>query len=120
MNDFLQQLAAIIGRQHVLTSAADTAPFTLDWRRRYQGAPLAVARPGSTAEVSELVKLCRAHQVAIVPQGGNTSTCGAATPDGSGRQLIVALRRLNARNPPAPATPTVPASPIRRGPTALC
>ncbi|MDE1714350.1 FAD-binding oxidoreductase, partial (plasmid) [Chromobacterium amazonense] len=26
----------------------------------------------------------------------NTSTCGAATPDGSGRQLIVALRRLNA------------------------
>lgn len=96
MNDFLSALAAIVGPKHLLTTATDTAPFALDWRRRYQGAPLAVAQPGSTAEVSELVKLCRAHQVAIVPQGGNTSTCGAATPDASGRQLIVALRRLNA------------------------
>ncbi|KUM03809.1 FAD-binding oxidoreductase [Chromobacterium subtsugae] len=96
MNDFLQQLAAIIGPQYILTAAADTAPFTLDWRRRYQGAPLAVALPGSTAEVAELVKLCRARKVAIVPQGGNTSTCGAATPDGSGRQLIVGMRRLRA------------------------
>ncbi|QEL56702.1 FAD-binding oxidoreductase [Chromobacterium paludis] len=95
MNDFLSALAAIVGPKHLLTAATDTAPFALDWRRRYQGAPLAVAQPGSTAEVSELVKLCRAHQVAIVPQGGNTSTCGAATPDASGRQLIVALRRLN-------------------------
>ncbi|OHX12744.1 hydroxyacid dehydrogenase [Chromobacterium sphagni] len=94
MHTFLQQLAGLIGPAHILTEPADTAPYTLDWRRRYQGAPLAVALPGSTAEVAELVKLCRAHQVAIVPQGGNTSTCGAATPDGSGRQLIVALRRL--------------------------
>lgn len=96
MSDFLARLAAIVGPQHLLTNDIDTAPFTLDWRRRYQGAPLAVARPGSTAEVSEVVKLCRAFKVAIVPQGGNTSTCGAATPDGSGRQLVLALRRLNA------------------------
>ncbi|OWY37708.1 hydroxyacid dehydrogenase [Xenophilus sp. AP218F] len=96
MNDFLQQLAAIVGPQHVLTSATDTAPYALDWRRRYQGAPLAVALPGSSAEAAAIVQLCRAQQVAIVPQGGNTSTCGAATPDASGRQLVVGLRRLRA------------------------
>ncbi|UJB33523.1 FAD-binding oxidoreductase [Chromobacterium sp. Beijing] len=96
MHDFLQAAASLIGPAHLLTEAADTAPYTLDWRRRYQGRPLAVALPGSTAEVAELVKLCRRHQVAIVPQGGNTSTCGAATPDASGRQLVVAMRRLRA------------------------
>ncbi|RBH44754.1 hydroxyacid dehydrogenase, partial [Pseudomonas sp. MWU13-2860] len=96
MDDFLQAAASLIGPAHLLTEAADTAPYTLDWRRRYQGRPLAVALPGSAAEVAELVKLCRRHQVAIVPQGGNTSTCGAATPDASGRQLVVAMRRLRA------------------------
>ena len=58
-------------------------------------APLAVALPGSSDEVAALVRFCAAHRIAIVPQGGNTSTCGAATPDDSGRQLVIALRRLN-------------------------
>ena len=52
-------------------------------------------RPGSTAEVSAVVKLCAKHQLAIVPQGGNTGMCGAATPDDSGQQVIITLGRLN-------------------------
>ncbi|MFI4914571.1 MAG: FAD-binding oxidoreductase, partial [Steroidobacterales bacterium] len=33
--------------------------------------------------------------VGVVPQGGNTSNCGGATPDDSGGQLVLSLRRLN-------------------------
>ncbi|SMF01200.1 FAD-binding oxidoreductase [Pseudogulbenkiania subflava] len=95
MNDFLARLAGVIGSANLFTADTDTARYTTDQRGRYHGRPLAVARPGSTAEVAALVRLARAHQVAIVPQGGNTSTCGGATPDGSGRQLLVALERLN-------------------------
>lgn len=95
MPPFLAAAAAIIGPQHLLTQPQDTAAYALDYRRRYQGLPLAVALPGSTAEVAALLQLCQAHQVAVVPQGGNTSTCGAATPDASGRQLVIGLRRLN-------------------------
>ena len=33
--------------------------------------------------------------VGLVPQGGNTSYCGGATPDASGRQIIVSLERMD-------------------------
>ncbi len=95
MPQFLAAVAAIIGSAHLLTQPQDTAPYTLDYRRRYQGRPLAVALPGSTAEVAALLQLCQLQRVAVVPQGGNTSTCGAATPDTSGRQLVIGLGRLN-------------------------
>lgn len=93
--DFLQQLANLIGPAHLLTSGTDTDPYCIDMRQRYHGLPLAVALPGSRSEVAQLVQLARQHRVALVPQGGNTSTCGAATPDTAGRSLIVGMRRLD-------------------------
>ncbi|WP_255990597.1 FAD-binding oxidoreductase [Chitinolyticbacter albus] len=92
--DFLNTLQALLGEGGVLLGD-DTAGYTLDQRRRWQGVALAVARPRSTEEVSALVRLCGEHGIAIVPQGGNTSLCGAATPDESGHQLIVSLERMN-------------------------
>ena len=41
------------------------------------------------------MKLCAAHHVAIVPQGGHTGFCGGATPDNSGNQVILNLKRMN-------------------------
>jgi FAD/FMN-containing dehydrogenase len=92
--DFLLQLSRLIGTEHVLTDVSDTGPFCLDMRQRYLGRPMAVALPASRAEVVELVRLAHRHNVVLVPQGGNTSTCGAATPDETGRALLVGLRRL--------------------------
>ena len=71
------------------------APYATDWRKRYFGKPLAVVKPASTAEVAAVVKLCAATLTAIVPQGGNTSLCGGATPDAGGRQIVLKLARLN-------------------------
>ncbi|WP_428852819.1 FAD-binding oxidoreductase [Imbroritus primus] len=94
-NDFLDQCRVRLGEQYVLTDPADTAPFLLDWRKRFQGTALAVLRPGSAGEVADVVALCAAHGVAIVPQGGNTGLCGGATPDTSGGQVVLSLQRLN-------------------------
>jgi FAD/FMN-containing dehydrogenase len=96
MSDALvSALAAIAGAPHVLTSPADVEPYATDWRKRYFGRPLAVVRPGSTAEAAAVVKLCAETRTAIVPQGGNTGLCGGATPDGSGAQVVVSLARMN-------------------------
>ncbi|OIQ72159.1 putative FAD-linked oxidoreductase [mine drainage metagenome] len=65
-----------------------------DWRGRYQGAPLALARPADAGQVAEVVQLCATHRVGIVPQGGNTGLCGGATPDASGTQLLLSLQRM--------------------------
>jgi FAD/FMN-containing dehydrogenase len=91
----LAAIATIIGSDAVLTGEA-AAPFCKDWRGRYQGAALAVVFPSDTLQVSEVVRICVANDVAIVPQGGNTSLCGASVPlsDGS-KQIIVNLSRMN-------------------------
>ena len=93
--EFLSALQALLGASAVLTDPADLAPYCLDQRRRYRGQALALARPASTEEVAAVVRLCAEHQVPIVPQGGNTSNCGAATPDESGQALILSLERMN-------------------------
>jgi FAD/FMN-containing dehydrogenase len=92
MHDELRQL---LGSDGLLTAPDDLAPFLVDHRRLYQGRALAVALPRSTAEVSRLLAWCNARGIGVVPHGGNTGYCGGATPDESGRQLVVALRRLN-------------------------
>ncbi|MDH4181514.1 MAG: FAD-binding oxidoreductase [Betaproteobacteria bacterium] len=91
----LARLAAAVGPSHVLTAPADLAPWLTDWRGRYTGRALALVRPGSTAEVAAVVAACREHGVPIVPQGGNTSMCGAATPDTSGNALLLSLGRMH-------------------------
>jgi len=94
-SELLSRMAAIVGAAAVLTDETAMAPFVLDWRRRYQGRALAVVKPASTHEVSEMVRLCAATRTAIVPQGGNTGLAGGATPDASGTQIVLNLSRLD-------------------------
>jgi FAD/FMN-containing dehydrogenase len=91
----LEELRQLLGDDGLLTDAADVAPYLVDHRRLYQGRALGVALPRSTAQVSALLGWCNARGIGVVPHGGNTGYCGGATPDESGRQLVVALRRLN-------------------------
>ncbi len=90
----LKQLQDIVGADQVLTGEAMT-PYLVDWRGRYRGQALAVLRPASTQEVAAVVKVCVATQTPIVPSGGNTSMCGGATPDETGRAVVICLARLN-------------------------
>ncbi|WP_225781406.1 FAD-binding oxidoreductase [Xenophilus sp. Marseille-Q4582] len=95
LTDLLASLTAIVGPAHVLTEG-DLTAYEQDWRKRARGKALAVVRPGSTAEVAAVVQACAAAGAALVPQGGNTSMAVGAIPDGSGRQVVLSLTRLNA------------------------
>jgi FAD/FMN-containing dehydrogenase len=86
-------LAAPVGR--VLTQPSDTDPFLWDWRRQWHGSALAVVQPGSTQEVAAVIRWCAEHQVAVVPQGGNTGLSGGATPSPDGTSIVLSLARLN-------------------------
>src|SRR6476661_3886739 len=94
-NSLRGALAASVGDRHVLAAASDTAPYLTDWRRQYSGRALCVVRPASTAEVSEVVRLCAEAGVAIVPQGGNTGLSGGSVPAGTQSQVVLSLSRLN-------------------------
>jgi FAD/FMN-containing dehydrogenase len=73
----------------------DLAPFTQDVRGAYKGAALLLARPASTEEVAAVVRICAAHDLVIVPQGGNTGLCGGAIPRGDRATIILSLSRMN-------------------------
>ena len=91
----VEQLAILLGRANVLASPAEMAPYLVDWRGRFRGAAACVVRPASTADVSAVVCACAQAGAPIVPQGGNTSLCGGATPDSGGSAVIVNLSRMN-------------------------
>lgn len=94
--EFLAQAATLLGPRGFTCDAETMLPWLTDWRGRYSGSALALASPANTAEVSELVKLCAKHKIAIVPQGGNSGMSGGATPDKSGTAIILSLRRMDA------------------------
>jgi FAD/FMN-containing dehydrogenase len=95
--NLIDSLTTIVGNDAVL-AGEPAAPYCTDWRGRYSGDALAVVFPSNTGQVAEVVRLCAASQIAIVPQGGNTSLCGASVPltqspvDG---QIVLNLSRMN-------------------------
>jgi FAD/FMN-containing dehydrogenase len=93
-NDLIISLSVIAGNDAVLTGEL-AAPYCTDWRGRYSGNALAVVFPSNTQQVAELVKLCAANNIAIVPQGGNTSLCGGSVPLQHGEQVVLNLSRMN-------------------------
>ena len=88
------RLADLLGARF-LTAPEDIEPYLIDWRRRYHGRALGVAQPDSAEETAAVVRLCVEHGAPVVPQGGNTSLSGGATPDATGRAVVVSMRRMN-------------------------
>ncbi|MFB6418942.1 MULTISPECIES: FAD-binding oxidoreductase [Bradyrhizobium] len=91
--ELIEQFRKIVGERHAITDANDIAPYLTEERNLFHGRSPLVLRPGSTAEVSEICKLASAHNIALVPQGGNTGLVGGQTPHNG--EVVVSLRRLD-------------------------
>ena len=94
-DELLKSLAGRLGPKGYTADPAVMAPWLTDWRGRYRGAAAAMVSPANTEEVAEIVRLCAQAKVAIVPQGGNTSMAGGATPPADGSALLLSMRRMN-------------------------
>jgi len=95
MNAATNPIVDILGPGGVLTDAADVEPYLTDHRHLYHGRALGVAVPRTVEQVSRLLAHCNDNRIGVVPHAGNTSYCGGATPDESGQQLVLSLKRLN-------------------------
>lgn len=60
---------------------------------KYKGCSSIVLRPGSTAEVSAVMRRCNERRLAVVPQGGNTGLVGGSVPVFD--EVILSLSRLD-------------------------
>lgn len=93
--DILIGLARIVGDAHVVTDPDVIAGHLVEPRGLYRGRALALVRPASTEETARIVAFCNDFCVPVVPQGGNTGLVGGQTPDASGKEIILSLRRMN-------------------------
>ncbi|HET9638050.1 MAG TPA: FAD-binding oxidoreductase [Allosphingosinicella sp.] len=91
----LDSLESLLGPRGFTRDPEAMEPWLSDWRGRYRGRAAALLSPASTAEVQGIVARCAEARVALVPQGGNTSMVGGATPGTEGGALLLSLRRMN-------------------------
>ena len=93
MTDGLRVLKAALPKAAWTQDADIIAPHLVEWRDKYQGETPLMLTPRSTAEVAEAVKICAAHGLKIVPQGGNTGLVGGQTPQG---EVLLSLKKMTA------------------------
>ena len=89
----LARLRDIVGAENVLTSPEDTIPYGFDGTAALKGPVGVVVLPGSTQEISEVVKLAAARSLAIVTRGSGTGLSGGSVP--SEGCIVLCLTRLD-------------------------
>ena len=88
--EFVDALRSVVGETHVRVGD-EVQVLDAGWHPDNLAAGLMVL-PASTAEVAEVVALCRQHRVPIVPQGGRTGLVGGAISHPG--EVIVSLARM--------------------------
>lgn len=93
----LDALTRAVGQANVIhADDPRQEPYLREWRDRFTGASPLVVRPGTTAEVAQVLQLCNDACVGIVPQSGNTGLVGGQIPHEDGREIVLSLDRMSA------------------------
>jgi glycolate oxidase len=90
----LADLGRAVGVDHLITDPVALRTYQSDGLTGYRAQPLAVALPGSTAEVVAAVSACDRHRVPFVARGAGTGLSGGAVPVAEG--IVIGLSRMRA------------------------
>ena len=101
----LARFAAIVGDKYAITDPQAQAPYVVEMRDLYRGRTPMVLRPGSVAEVSQILKLANETSTPIVPQGGNTGLVGGQI--AFDNEIVLSLTRLDRIREVDPASNTL-------------
>lgn len=93
------------GADFFRTDPTDLEAYGRDWTRAIAPAPLAVALPRTTAEISKLLTLASKEKIAIVPSGGRTGLSGGAV--AAKGELVLSLERMRGIGKVDPLSRTV-------------
>jgi D-lactate dehydrogenase (cytochrome) len=91
----LERIKTAVGPRGWIADRAEQEPYLVEARRLWHGATRLVVRPASTEEVAAVVRICADAKLPIVPQGGNTGLVGGGVPSMDGRNIVLALGRMN-------------------------
>ncbi|XP_078429790.1 FAD-linked oxidases family protein isoform X2 [Wolffia australiana] len=84
---------AILGEKNAIQDEDRLSAANSDWMKKYRGSSQLLLTPGSTEEVSQILQYCDSRQIAVVPQGGNTSLVGGSVPVHD--EVVINISRMN-------------------------
>ena len=90
--EFERRLREILPDEAVILDPVGARAYECDALSAYSCPPMAVALPGSTEEVSQVLRLCSEMGVPVVPRGAGTSLAGGALPTAD--SLVLGISRL--------------------------
>ena len=82
---------SIVGKHNCITNPETVATYLEDWRGNHMGSTPIVLLPNSTKAISEIIKICFKNNIAVIPQGGNTSLCGANIPNSTKDRMEIVI-----------------------------
>jgi glycolate oxidase len=89
----LQRLRAILPGEGVIATEEELRAYECDGLSAYRSVPMAVVLPSTTQQVAEVLKLCDAERIKVVPRGAGTSLSGGALPLTDG--IVLGLGKFN-------------------------
>jgi glycolate oxidase len=78
--ELLRQLKRLVPEATLITDQEGRRTFETDALTAYRCLPLAVVLPGTTEEVSKILRFCHENHIKVVPRGAGTSLSGGALP----------------------------------------
>ena len=93
MNNLIASLVELLDSSTVLTGADISEKYHADWSGADPCQPLALLKPKTTQQLSEIMALCHEHDQPVVIQGGLTGLAGGATPQSG--EIAISLERMN-------------------------
>jgi glycolate oxidase len=91
--EIVQCLRAIVPGEGVIAAEDELRAYECDGLSAYRAVPMAVVLPETTAQVSEILRLCDAERIKVVPRGAGTSLSGGALPLTDG--IVLGLGKFN-------------------------
>lgn len=89
----IHQLRLIVGEENVEDNDTSLLAYSYDSTPQLQVMPAAIVSPRTTAEVSEVVKVCNKEKIPIIPRGSGTNLCGGTVPvSGS---IVLLFKHMN-------------------------
>ncbi|NLO90904.1 MAG: FAD-binding protein [Elusimicrobia bacterium] len=88
-----EELAAIAGAANVIATPQGMENYSHDETSGLCAMPAVVVRPGSTAEVSAVLKLASSRSVPVTPRGAGTGLSGGAVPARGG--IVLSMERFD-------------------------
>ena len=92
-DEIIKDLRKLVPETPLIADAQGRRTYESDALSAYRGVPLAVLLPGTTEEVSKILRYCHQHRIKVVPRGAGTSLCGGALPLQD--SIVLGISRMN-------------------------